>query len=1315
MVIGELAPELVALGEVDGEVEGLLGERVVDADQVLPRPPEGPERRAGIVELALVDARDGTEGVEAAERAVGVIEAVLAEIQERVPQLVGLGDGLDPPGDLVVVGVLAQRSLEVDDRALGIVELVLGDLGRVDHPLDELELILEGLALELALGDLEHRHPQPVGLGQLAQATEALVEVELLLAGEEVAAPAPGERPLGVLEPLFGDPRGLGADVELAGDVAHLGQPVDPQLVDLEQLLPAPVGRGELLDVGAELGIGRVDAARATEQLERAATIARALIGDLRHPPEGRDLLVGVVGDQLELVRERAQGLLKVAELLLEVGELGVAGGVAGELAQAAGRRLHRRALVAEALPGRDDQPVQVGALARVLGPEQHQLGVADQLLALVGGRVGLEQGAVDLGVAGADALGHLGQDQGGLGRVVDLVEEQLGLLPAEAERLLLAVGELALAAEDLGEAFEVVVDPVDADERVEGSAVVRADLDHALVGRAGQLGVAEHRLGGVAEPEQVIELADDRGLARARGLAEQGAELLVAAGRLVERDDLVDDLEVVGLEVEQPRPVAGRAIAVVEAVLGDPGEAAEDLGLAAGLAGDLVLALERGDQQLEVVGLLGEQLQPVEGLEVVAGQGEDLLAGPHRLGVGVELVVPQLGHAPEQRDPLGRRLRALELLLEQLDDLVVIAGAIVEGGQGPDRGRIAGREVEHLAIQLDRSLRVDLAVAVDLREPLDDLEPLAGVGGPGQLGLLDPDHVVPHARALLDASDLLARARVLGVGRGHPRPRVDGPVDVAEAALADLGQLDELLGELGGVERARVAAGPRAGGLLDLVEDQITERRPRVLAPEVLLVALERLGVEGLALEHLEVEQRRALVIVELVVEDLGGLEQARGRDRGAELLDLPLEQGRERGPVAAGPVDPLERGPGLAVGGLILAGLLVADPRLLASSQALVEVAGAGEQDRDPLGPVHVAQDVAVVLVELHPVGLLGEQLGEHRPGLVVIRAQAQGPAQQLEGLLAVAVGPGQLRGFEEDARGLGHALVAGLARAEVEGPERAQGREAVRGGLDRRLEVAGSAGEVLVEVRGDPREAEVEVADPGRDGRIGGVAGVGLELGQLRLHQLDRPVPGARAQVEVDQVVAGDREHRVLGEGLLVVLDGLTDRVEAGPLQLGVGEVEAGEQRGLGLAGPGHPPAEQGAQLRGPVELGVEGVEALVDAIVLGLGEQRPGEGVGGGVTILDPLGEQLVGLNGVFGDLGLLVGFVGNRGRVLDEQLGHRAPVAGVTQGTTSPGEGALVSRRVLVGPQGLGVVVRPFRQWAGQGGVEGSHGRTCAGP
>ena len=1304
VMVGELAPELVLLGQRDAEVERLFGEPRVLRRQLFPGPAQAGERGLGIAELALVNPGDRTERVEAAERAVGLAQPVLAQPQRGVPELVTLGDGLDLASDLVVVGALAQRSLQVADGALGIAQAVLGDLGRVDQAIDQLEFVGEGLLLELALGHLEQRGPELVGLGQLAQPTEALLEVQLLRAGDEVAAPGPGERAIGVVQRGLGDLRRGRADVELAGDVAHLAEPVDPQLVDVEQLLPGPVGLGELLEVVAQILVERIDPAGPTQELERAVLVAEPEVGDLGHPPQRVDLFVEVAADELELARERAQGRFELADLFLQLGQLGVAVGVVGELVEPTDRRAQGRALVVHRLPGLDDGRVEALALVGVVGPEQEQLGVGDQLGPHRRVPISLEQAAVDVGIAdpelGRDPAEHLRRR----GRLVDLVQEDLGLLPGEDERLFVVVGQLAQAPERVGEVLPVVVEPIERGQGIERAAVVGADLDHAFEGRASQLGIAEPGLGDGAEPEQVVELPNHRRLARGRGLAEQLGQLLEPRALLVDTDDLVDDLEVVGLEVVKLGPIVAGAVEVQQLALGHPRESTQDLSLAAGLAGDLELALERRDQQVEIVGLAREDLESVQRLEIVAGQAQDLFAGPDRLGVAAELVVPELGHPTQQRDLLGVVAGRFVLLLEQLDDLVVIARAIVERGQGPQGREVARRELGHLEVELDRALRVDLPVAVDLGQALEDLEPLVGLGRAGQLGLLHADHVVPHARALLDPADLLARVGIVRIGLAHPMPGIERPVDVAEPALADLRELDELGREGRVVQGARQPLRLSLGRLIDLIEDQVAQGRPRVLAAEVILVALEGVGIEGLALEHLEVEEGRALVVVELVVKDVGGVEQAAKRDALGELLDLPLEQRGQGVPVLGLAIEPLERDPSLALGGLILAGFLVADPRLFTPGQPLVEVLGPTQQHRQPLRAGQVHQHRPIVIVELGPVVGVGEQLGQRLGGLVVIGTQRERAPEQIDGLAPVPGVAGQHRRLEEDPRGLGHAVFGRLARAQVELAERFERRERLRRGLDRRLQMARGAGQIGVLLRGQLRELDMQIADP-----LGGL-GVGLaalrqtfELGQLGLHQLGRARPGASPHVQLDELGVGGDQGRVEAQRLFVVLDRVGDRMKVDALEIGVGDMQPGQRRGLVLPSPLHPPGQQVAELGRPVQLVVELREALIGAIVVGLDQQRAGQRMGGGREIAESLGEELVGLDRDLGDLDLALGVARDRGRVLDQELGHRSPVALLAQAPTRARKQALVARLLAIFDERLGVIVGLGRERAGEGG------------
>jgi hypothetical protein len=80
-----------------------------------------------------------------------------------------------------------------------------------------------------------------------------------------------------------------------------------------------------------------------------------------------------------------------------------------------------------------------------------------------------------------------------------------------------------------------------------------------------------------------VVDLPDERRLRGAGRLREQRAELLVATGALERGDELVDDLEVAGAQVEQLGPQRRGAVLVVQVELGDPRHAADDLHLRVG------------------------------------------------------------------------------------------------------------------------------------------------------------------------------------------------------------------------------------------------------------------------------------------------------------------------------------------------------------------------------------------------------------------------------------------------------------------------------------------------------------------------------------------------------------------------------------------------------------------------------------------------------------------------------------------------------------------------------------------------------------
>ena len=1293
MVLGELGPQAVAFGELDQEVHGLLGERGVLGAQVVPGAAQPGEGLLGGVQLALVDLGDRVAGLEAGEAGAGAGEAGLVELDEGGPEVVDLGGGLDLAGELLVLGAQAVGALQEAEAAVGVEQALAGDLRGGEEQGDGAVVAVGGrlaglLQGELLLGDLEHLGPQAVLLGHALEAVEHGGGVEAGAQGHEVGFFCPREGDLDVADALLGGHAGAHGDLDLAAGVAagaHLGEALG---VDDEQVLPHAVGLGEGLDLGLELAAGRGDAQCATEELQGPLGVAEAVLADLGHLLEGDDLLGGVVAD-LEAALEGGEGAGVVAGEGLQLAHDAQAVGVVGRLgheALEAGEGLLLHLEVDQ--PAAGDHLVELAALVDVVAREEEELGVADELVVLGGALVELEQAGGDVAVADGDAGGEGLEHAHGGGGVVELVGEDLGALPADGDRLLVGVDHVLQVAERGGEAVPGAEGAVDAGEGLDGAAVVAVDPEHALEGGAGEVVVAQRRLGEVAEAHEVVELADRRGLGGGGGLAEEVGQFFVAPDRLVDADHLVEDLHVVGVGGEQLVAGLGGALRVLQLALGDVDHAPQGADAGRGLADDLQLAGE-GVELAGGLGQLGAQrLHAVEGLGVALRVAEHLLAGPQRLAGQPELVLPDLGHAPEQHDALRDGAGDVVLAAQEVDDLIVGAGALVHLAERLEGVGVAGGEGQHLVIEGDRALRVGHALALGLGQAAHDLEAAGGLVGAGQLVFLRDDHVVEHAGALVEAADLLARAPVAGVGGGEAVPGDEGPAEVAEAALVDLGELGEVLGEFGAGERA-LGAGDLLG-LIDLVEQELGEVRPVVLAAPVLLVALEGLGVEGLALEDLEVEDGGALLVAELLAGDLRGHEQAVGRGGVRVLLEPALDQADEAVVVAEVAQQGLEPAPGVAAGGLELAGGGEAGARLLAAGEVRLEQLAALQPQTIAVAVADVAEPGGVELVELHPPLLGGEHLGQRVAGLEVVGLEREGAAQEAERLAVVVLRAGQLGGPEEHVGGLGEAVVGGLAGGQVEHAEGAQGGDVVGAGLERGLQVERGGGDALDVLGLDAGEAEVELGEAD-------LVLLRVEARELGVHQVGGLPPGAGAEVEADELFAGVAVGGALLEGLAKQGGGLVDVAE---LRL-VEEAELDQGGGHGVAVVAaqvlDAPAQQGGELGVGAELLIELAQEVEGADVLGLGLQRADQSVGRLAAILHAVVPQLVGLEGQLADLGGVL----DRGGVQHQEGGERRPIFGFAQGPARAQEGVVAARRLAIRGELLRLAAGRRRQRSGQ--------------
>ena len=949
--------------------------------------------------MALIDLGDRVAGLEAGQAGAGAGEAGLVQLDERGPELVGLGGRLDLAGELVVLGAEFIGALQEAEAALRVAEALTGDLGGGEEQCDGRVVAVVGrlarlLQRELLLVDVEHLGPQPVLLREGLEAIEHGGGVHAGAQGDEVALLGPRERELGVADALLGGRGGAEADLDLAAVLAagvHLGEAL---AVDDQQVLPHAVGLGEGLDLLLEVAAAGRDGERAAEQLQGPLGVAEAGLADLRHLLEGDDLLGGIARE-LEAALEGGERAGVVAgeglQLAHDAQAVGVIG-VLGEEALKAGEGLVLGLEVDQPTPR--DHLVELAALVELGDRQQHDLRVADELVELAGTLVEVEQAGRDVAVADGDARGQLLEHADGGGRVVELVGEHLGALPADRDRLLVGVDHVLQIAQGGREAVPRAERAVQAGQRLDGAAVVAVDPQHALEGGAGEVVVGEGGLGEVPEAHEVVELADRRGLGRGGRLAEQVGELLVATDRVVHGDHLVEDLHVVRVERQQLLAGLRGALRVLQLALGDVDHAAEHPGAHRRLADQLQLAREGVEFACRFSQFGAQALHAVQGVAVAGRVAEDLLAGPQRLAWLPELVVPDLGHAAQEHHALRHRARRVVLGPQQVDDLIIGAGALVHLAERLDRRGVAGREAQHLVIEGDRALRVGHPLALGLRQSAQDLEAAGRLVGAGELVLLRDDHVVEQARALVDAADLLAWAPVLRVGGGHAVPGVERPSEVPEAALVDIGELGEVLGEVTARERALGALDLL--GLIDLVEQQLGEVGPVVLAAPVLLVALEGLGVEGLALEHLVKEHGGALLVAELLAGDAGGAQQAYGRRAVRRLVDPLFNQAHIAVVVAQLAQQGLQAQPPVAPRGLEARGHGEAGARLLAARQVRLQQLAALQPQRVAVGLADVAEPRAVELVELHPALLGGQQLGERVAGLEVVGLEGERATQ-------------------------------------------------------------------------------------------------------------------------------------------------------------------------------------------------------------------------------------------------------------------------------------------------------------------------------
>ena len=197
----------------------------------------------------------------------------------------------------------------------------------------------------------------------------------------------------------------------------------------------------------------------------------------------------------------------------------------------------------------------------------------------------------------------------------------------------------------------------------------------------------------------------------------------------------------------------------------------------------------------------------------------EDRLEGLGGARVIEELLVVEARDALVEVDLLARRRRDLDLTLEDLEQLAVLAVAVEDAVEALQRVEVRGIDGEHgleAARGLGEIVQVVLVDLGDLREGLGLLDAATRLGAT----LEDLRERLEVAGALRDARHGLAGAGVARIVREDGREEVAGAREVVEPRLEQLGGL--------GAEIARLG---RGGGGVGAGHEETDELRPLLRA----------------------------------------------------------------------------------------------------------------------------------------------------------------------------------------------------------------------------------------------------------------------------------------------------------------------------------------------------------------------------------------------------------------------------------------------------------------------------------------------------
>ena len=341
--------------------------------------------------------------------------------------------------------------------------------------------------------------------------------------------------------------------------------------------------------------------------------------------------------------------------------------------------------------------------------------------------------------------------------------------------------------------------------------------------------------------------------------------------------------LTIGGQALEQIQPSLLGALGLLEHVLGQASQTAQYLGLRRRIVsqgGDLLVQHARHFFGPSLSFVAGQQR--LHGLRVAGNMLEHIFPVGNGFSEGVELVLQQIGNAPDNPQLFLRRGGIAEVVLKHLDQPRLVVAAFEDALQAQQRVPIAGDELENLRRRPGGRRQVVQALFIQAEQSAQQIDLLPLAAGQihlaaqqgGQLGPLFGLFVGFHHRA--------ERDHVLGIESEDFPISLGRPIGRFQFVQIQPGQSAQDLGP-----GARVAGGRFLG----------EKGRHFFPAASFLQDALARLAcplVAGVQLEHLSPRRQRAIHIAQLGFGNDGHFFQS-GQQFRSRCADRPLMIERE------------------------------------------------------------------------------------------------------------------------------------------------------------------------------------------------------------------------------------------------------------------------------------------------------------------------------------------------------------------------------------------------------------------------------------